>query len=237
MKQQEEILNYFYLAEFYIAPKVKHKKKANVKSHWTFGMVLNTIVTKTLCLVIQTSGSLIDIAFSNPNLTKNLLSVVLLAYMGMSINMLSLGQNSQLYAMALPILGKFVRWSGAFSWLSDVLSVRDTMMYISALNSSLESTLQTLVTLRQMTATVLEKYLKAPQSDEADETLLIELQEITNKFGGDYSTLEKYVIQNTKLGIVDQNEKGWVELENQSRLDLEEIKASMPTIKITNKRL
>lgn len=88
-----------------------------------------------------------------------------------------------------------------------------------------------------MTATVLEKYLKSPQSDEADEALLTELQEITRVFGGDYGSLEKFVIQNTKLGVVDQSDKGWVELENQSRLDLEDIKASMPTMRVTNKRI
>lgn len=223
----EYILNYFYLIEFYIAPKLKHQKNLPFKGYWTFGLAVETVVFRTFSMLATTSTYVIDVAFSNPTLTKNLVSFGLLAYFGLHPSFLAVTQNTTMYAVMLPAVGKFLRWCGIFEYISTALTLRDTENYIQAMNKSLADTIELLSEVKLLVGTELQNYLDQPESDESDRDFFVSMGKIMKKFGGGFESLQKFITEKTDIELLrGVEEDGWVRVEKRSKVELEDFKST-----------
>lgn len=224
----ENTLNYFYLIEFYVFPKMKHKKYQPGKGYWSFGLMVNSLMYKSLGLLVQGLGTFIDGSFSNATLTKNLVSIAMVAYLGFHPAMLMSLKGTHMYAVLCPLLAKFLRWSGLFSYLSNMMTIRDTLLYISAMNKSLQDTLKTLTELRELISGELVKFLDGDDSEANEQAFFRNVHELIEKFGSSFTNLQTFVETKTALRYVEkEDEDGWIVLEKEAKNDLEELKSSM----------
>lgn len=227
MDQLENILNYFYLIEFYVFPNLKHKKYQPTKGYWSFSLMVNGLMYKSLGLLIQSLGTLIEGAFSNATLTKNLLSIAMVAYVGFHPAMMVSLKGTHMYAVLCPLLAKFLRWSGLFSYLSNMMTMRDTLMYITAMNKSLQDTVKILADLRNVISSELTKFLEGDDSEENEQAFFKNVQDLVEKFGCSFNNLQTYVENKTALGYVQKEDTdGWIVLEKAARNDLDNLKTS-----------
>lgn len=225
--QLENVLNYFYLIEFYIFPKLKHRKHQPEKGYWSFGLMMNSLMYKVLGVIVQTSESVLDSTFANSTLTKNLLSIALVAYIGFHPGMMLSLKGTQMYAIFAPILAKFFKWAGLFRYLGNVLSYRDTVMYIKAMNCSLSDTVKVLSELRELVSGELVRFLDQDDSEENEKSFFKAVEELINKFGCSFSSLEKFVENKTALHYTEkEGEDGWVVLEKEAKNDLDELQST-----------
>lgn len=223
----EELLNTFYLIEFYLTPKLKHKKKTPVKSHLSMAYVAASILNKSLGLFVQSCSYLVDTAFSNPSLTKNLVSIGLVAYLGFNPAFLLASTSAKAYTLVLPLAGKFLRWCGLFDYISDIFTYRDTTIYLGAVNESLEKTISTLEELRSLAILMLEEYLNSPESPANDEQFFRDIKELLDKFGAGYSSVENYLSDQSDMQMLQvEGEDGWVKLEKKKATELQQVTSS-----------
>lgn len=230
LEAYENVLNYFYLVEFYIAPKLKHKKKIPQMAVWSFGMVLSSFMLKSMGCLVQACAYGVDLAFANPTLTKQLASLCLVAYLGFHPSFLLASQSSKIYTIALPFIGKFLRWCGIFTYLNDVLTMRDTTMYITATNESLKKTLEVLSELKLHVAQLTDDFLNHPDTEDSELNFFKKMDEAMKKFGSGYGSLEDFIDKKTNIKLITkEDENGWNIFETEAKIELEDIKSSIMT--------
>lgn len=227
----ERILNYFYAMEFYLVPKLRHKNKLPGKSVWSLNLVASRLAYKALGMLFQTVSTLIDAAFASPILTKHLMSLGLVAYLGIhaSFTDFKIGgaKIAQFIPLALPLASKFLKWCGLFNYLSEMMTLRDTKLYINAINSSLSSTITDLEDFALILSEKLSDYLNANPSEEGDYQFFEEIQALTKKFSEGSASIEKLIENNQslKLAMVEK-EGGWIELESKIKSEINDLKST-----------
>lgn len=227
LKNIENILNYFYMIEFYIFPKLKHKKHQPLKGYWSFGLMVNSLMYKSLGFLIQSCSTILDTAFNNATLSKNLLSLVLMAYMGIHPAMLLSMKGTQLYLVLGPLLAKFLKWAGLFSYLTDILTERDALFYLQAMNQSVTDTNKVIEELRELIGKETSQYLEKEDSQENEQQFLTKIKELMDKFGCNFTALEKFVDNKTNIKLTElKDDESWLELQKSLSSDLEDLKSS-----------
>ena len=225
--ENETLMNYFYLIEFYIAPKLKHKKRAPCRGHVTLSYLASSVMNKSFGMFVSTCGMLCDTLFNSKDLTRHLIQIGLVAYVGFSPSILLAGNATRLSALLLPLAGKFIRWSGMFNYLADIFATRDTLLYIRAVNDSLISTVSLIEDLRIVSGSLLDSYLSTHESSNNDDKFFEDIKELIDKFGSGYSTLENYLEGQKELEMIaTEGEDGWVKVEKKRTIEFEEIKSS-----------
>lgn len=228
----EKTLNLIHVTEFYIMSRIRKRKSKHLKSPvvptWDFTSCMKSFMLKSLSFSMKASSTVLDAAFSNPSLSKNLLSLALVAYLGFSPSFLTATQNTSIYAIVLPLGSKLVNWMGIFDYIGEYLTYKDTVNYVGSLNAGAEKTQELVEQFRVMFASAIQKYLAATEdSTENDDLLIQSIESGLNAYGADFTKLEKYISEQTNLsGALREDKNGWLTFEEDLKTELEEITSS-----------